>query len=324
MDEILYGDRPKAADRGDIFLATVATVSNSGVTLLFDGQSTASTKKYKMILSGATPEVGDRVAAVKHSGTYLVLGVIGTASTPSGDYVAKSGDTMTGALTISSGGLEVDASDVRVDSSILTVGTAPASDVATGGMLLRDKLKTVFGRIRGFFGTDGRIGTQMITERSVGGSMVYNMLALMISSAGVRSVSLSDAQIWRDALGLGSSGAFPLTIAQGGSGNTGLYSTTTGSDFGAAQTGFSINSSYYAQWGKIALFELKLNITADVSTAKWTTCFVINSNKRPDHKVLIHEFGNKYAYAYSVGDIDVYGTLTNGNTLEFFGIYMLP
>jgi len=324
LDELFYGERPKASSRGDIFLATVDSVSNSGITLIFDGQSTASTKKYKMILTGTTPVAGDRVAVVKHSGTYLILGVIGTASTPSGDYVAKSGDTMTGALTISSGGLEVDSYDVNLDSTVLAVGTAPSIDSASGGMILRDKVKTVFGRIRGFFGSDGRIGTQMITERTVGGSTVYNMLGLLISSTGVRSVRLSDAQIWRSALELGSSGAFPLTIAQGGSGNTGLYSTTVGSDFGAAQTGFSINTCYYAQWGKIALFELKLNITADVSTAKWTTCFVINSSKRPDHKVLIHEFGNKYSYAYSVGDIDVYGTLTNGNTLEFFGIYMLP
>ena len=79
MDDLfVLPKETKASDDGKIVLATVSAVDTShGLALLFDGQTTPSQKSYKMLLNGSTPAVGDRVMAVKHSGTYIVLGVIG-------------------------------------------------------------------------------------------------------------------------------------------------------------------------------------------------------------------------------------------------------
>lgn len=68
-------DIGEAAQRSELILATVGTVSVEGTTLIFDGTTTATTKHYKRVGSDSV-SAGDRVLAVKISGTYLVLGKI--------------------------------------------------------------------------------------------------------------------------------------------------------------------------------------------------------------------------------------------------------
>ena len=58
-----------------LYLATVGAVTSSGVTLIFDGQTTATAKSYKR-LSSYSPTAGDRVLVAKMSGSYVVLGAI--------------------------------------------------------------------------------------------------------------------------------------------------------------------------------------------------------------------------------------------------------
>lgn len=57
------------------YLGTVGGVSASGVTIVFDGQTTATAKSYKRLAS-YSPAPGDRILAVKISGSYVVLGKI--------------------------------------------------------------------------------------------------------------------------------------------------------------------------------------------------------------------------------------------------------
>lgn len=60
----------------DLFLATVGTYSSgSGATLIFDGQSQATTKRYKR-LSTYTPTAGARVLVAKIGGSYVILGAV--------------------------------------------------------------------------------------------------------------------------------------------------------------------------------------------------------------------------------------------------------
>lgn len=62
----------------EFYLATVSTVSDAnGVTFTLDGQSSATTKAYKTLLTGNELTAGDRIVVMKHSGTYVVLGAIG-------------------------------------------------------------------------------------------------------------------------------------------------------------------------------------------------------------------------------------------------------
>ena len=52
-------------------LATVAEVFEDGITLIFDGQTEASMKKYKH-QTAITFSAGQRVKVIKMSGTYIV------------------------------------------------------------------------------------------------------------------------------------------------------------------------------------------------------------------------------------------------------------
>lgn len=60
----------------EMFLATVAGVNSSGVLITLDGESEPMTKRYKQLKTGQTLSSGARVAVVKISGTFVVLGAI--------------------------------------------------------------------------------------------------------------------------------------------------------------------------------------------------------------------------------------------------------
>lgn len=59
----------------DLFLATVYSVSSSGISLTIDGETGHTTKLYKRLAS-ASLSAGDRVLVVKQAGTYIILGKI--------------------------------------------------------------------------------------------------------------------------------------------------------------------------------------------------------------------------------------------------------
>lgn len=56
----------------ELLMATVGAVSSSGITLKFDGQDQATTKRYKSNKS-ITFSAGQRVLVAKVSGTYIVI-----------------------------------------------------------------------------------------------------------------------------------------------------------------------------------------------------------------------------------------------------------
>ena len=56
-------------------LATVTSTSG-GISVQFDGETTASSKKYKKLASYSSPAVNDRVLLVHVGGTYIIVGKI--------------------------------------------------------------------------------------------------------------------------------------------------------------------------------------------------------------------------------------------------------
>lgn len=71
--KLLAGVEPR---RTELLLATVGNYNSStGTTLIFDGEDTATTKRYKRVGS-ASLTAGSRVLVAKISGTYLILGRI--------------------------------------------------------------------------------------------------------------------------------------------------------------------------------------------------------------------------------------------------------
>ena len=78
MDDIFTEEENQDSGNDvEFYLGTVINwSSNSGVTVKLDGQSEAMTKKFKMLLTGRTFTAGERIAVLKHSGTYIVLGAV--------------------------------------------------------------------------------------------------------------------------------------------------------------------------------------------------------------------------------------------------------
>lgn len=67
--------------RAELLLATVSTVAGAGISLLIDGTNAPTQKYYRRLANGQTLRVGDRVLVAKLSGTYIVLGKVGTGAT---------------------------------------------------------------------------------------------------------------------------------------------------------------------------------------------------------------------------------------------------
>jgi len=75
LDE-LFSIAPQPSAREPLMLATVGSVSAAGTTLILDGQTAATTKRYKRVVTGQTLAAGDRVLVARISGTFVILGKI--------------------------------------------------------------------------------------------------------------------------------------------------------------------------------------------------------------------------------------------------------
>ena len=132
--------------------------------------------------------------------------------------VAKAGDTMTGYLNVKSSGI--------------VSGTAPASDVYSNGIALQDANNSRIGAIRAVNLTDGKMRLQLFAEQ--GG--VANSLFLDVDRSGNRTVEVTDAAAWRNALAvkdsLGQRSVItPTTIATTGTQTVNTYGGRKFSDF---------------------------------------------------------------------------------------------
>lgn len=76
-----YQEQQKLAGQDPPFatFATIGAVYSDGVSLIFDGQTAASAKHYKVNRS-ATFSAGDRVKVAKISGTYIAEYPVGNPS----------------------------------------------------------------------------------------------------------------------------------------------------------------------------------------------------------------------------------------------------
>lgn len=324
----------KSSGNGTIYLATVADVdADAGLQLIFDGETAASQKYYKVLETGITPEIGDRVAAMKTSGSYIVLGTIsGSLSDP---HVLKAGDTMTGDLTIDDADLKITDGKIDLSETMNIVGqtqlvnVVPSGNYRDGEINFLDKARTLVARLSSFFGNDSYVGLKIRTFRTVNNSEIENVLGLYIDATGERHVAVSSSRMWRGALGLGSSGDFPLTIAQGGSGSTGVSTTTTVSDIVTAATNWQVTSASYCSWGKLAMLSIDIANTADLTISSSTPIATIVSGKRP---VVSSSAQVWLARAYTAvvksdGGI-VMGanetSLASGNGFTILAAYLLP
>lgn len=131
--------------------------------------------------------------------------------------VSKSGDTMTGALSV---GTDATAMAIQIKNPSYSVdGTAPPSN-SYKGVYFADSNDFNYALVRSVIRTNGNIGLFMQAQRVVNGSNVQNGYSMQISSNGDRTVAFDDTAAWLSALGLGTSGVLPITVDQGGTGAT--------------------------------------------------------------------------------------------------------
>ena len=316
QDEISASSR-----NADLFLATVANVNSSGLTLIMDGELEATTKRYKYMTSGyADPAAGDRVVVMKMSGTFVVLGRIGSSPKTTEGKVNRSGDTMTGDLTLSNSKITQIDQDFNLTSR-------PSSDQIELFAILRDVSSRYFAQFRGFHLTNGESGINLGAIREVSGSVYYNGVTFYIGDDGSPRISLDYSAAWRKALGLGTNGAFPITIAQGGTGNTGVYWTTTVSEVATAGSGFSITYVVYAQWGKLAMVELGIKATEQVTVTTTTPLATIVTEKRPAFGASARAWlsTTRAAVITAAGNLLTNaGTIAADSEFSFLSTYLLP
>lgn len=295
------------------FLATVASVTAAdGVSIIPDGQTEPVPKKYKILLTCAVPAAGERVVVMKHSGTCVILGAIGTPNQVD-QKVNRSGDTMTGNLTLSAGN-----AGIYEDTTAYKVGVPPSSDFYTIGLRNRDKNGTVFTTFNSALLSNGNIAARMLAMKG----SISNYLQLVIDSNNNQSILVSNAQAWRKALGLGTNGAFPLTIAQGGTGNTGIVVVDTIANIISAASGFTITQAAFCAWGKIAMIYVRAKATAATSSG-WHTVGTVVSGKRPAVMLHASELNFGASSFYITGEIQVYGAMTADKNLYLSATYLL-
>lgn len=183
----------------EFYIGTAANVSSEGVRILFDGQTEATEKRYKILNTGVQVASGDRVIVAKISGSYVVLGKISYDQSggggSSGIYVKKSGDEMTGDLDFLSG------KSPLLDAYSLKVGTRPASNLFANPISFRDKVKTLYAKLQGIFLTDGRVGTQLLAIRSISGTDYENRVSLFLDESGNSTVNVTAPDAWCEGIG---------------------------------------------------------------------------------------------------------------------------
>ena len=236
--------------------------------------------------------------------------------------VSKAGDTMTGALTFT-------PMDFPLDLKANANWNDKPNSAATTYLRFRDKASVSFAFLAGLISKIAKNGTDhartMVRMYTTCNSH-NNILTLSVDDDGTNSVAVTDPSAWRYAIGLGTSGALPITVAQGGSGQTAVTSVTTASSIVTAASGFTVASASYYQWGKIVQIRMQFKKTAAQSTAAEMTLGTIVSGKRPIQTC---------ATTCNSGTINTVTIGSNGNVIAngtwaanaekgFFATYILP
>lgn len=187
------------------------------------------------------------------------------------------------------------------------------------------------GDLAGFFSANhtatGRGSVAIAASNISNGSAVSNALELRMEQDGTRSVAFTSPAAWCDALGLGTSGVLPITIAQGGSGQTGVESSSTASNVITGSSGVTINGAAYAKWGKVVQIYVDLKSTSAISASSWTTVGTIVSDLRPRWSTggsLVAPCVAANIIIESNGNLRLKGAISANTTITIGAIYIIP
>lgn len=150
--------------------------SGSGETIQFN---------YYPTTSQVTPTYS--VSVPKKSGTIALTSDVD-------DKVSKSGDTMSGALTMNNVDMVVKDTDIKL-------GTTPSSNIWGNGYYFQTNDGTSLGYLREVQDTSNKAGLQLEIQRTISNTRHYHYLTMKIDGNGSNSVEMSDQAAWRSAIG---------------------------------------------------------------------------------------------------------------------------
>lgn len=236
--------------------------------------------------------------------------------------VSKAGDTMTGILTFTGTG----TTGINLKSPVKESGTVPSGEQSHPRVNFYDKNDYLLGWLSHGVTSAGREGMVLQARRLINGATKNVYLGLYLDSDGVERIVISSPTAWRTALGLGTSGALPITVAQGGTGQTNSSSTTVTSDIIASTgTGVTIAGVSFSQWGKMAMFDITVKLSTAVSTSADTTVFTLKSTKCPKTyaPAVARYTGVNHAYIATDGEMHLIGTLPANSNVHILATYIL-
>ena len=185
------------------------------------------------------------------------------------------------------------------------------------------------GDLAGFFSVNhtatGRGSVAIAASNISNGSAVSNALELRMERDGTRSVAFTSPAAWREALGLGTSGNLPITVAQGGTGQTAIQYYNTASDLFTPASGFTVLSVAGALWGKVLSINIAVRKTTAVTTASDFSAGTVVVGKRPRVTSNIGISGGNITTGNidGNGNVNLHGTITANGNLYIFGTYVI-
>lgn len=234
--------------------------------------------------------------------------------------VSKAGDTMTGNLTAS-------GSDIISKSTNITDGTEVGSTTYSNShVFLNDSANNNIGVLSSTFYNDTRQSVSIRSRRSINGSNVDAYLEMGSDSSGNRFVRTNVPTAFREAFGLGTGGAFPLTIAQGGTGSTAVASQTTASNIITAASGFTVSSASVYVWGKMAQLIVTVTKSSAQTSATTMTVGTLKTAYRPCATAGGVWLSSTLSFATvnSSGVIEAYGTWAANAEKTLCATFILP
>ena len=177
--------------------------------------------------------------------------------------VSKSGDSMSGQLTVS----YYNNPKIVVKSPLIDSATNPSlSEERNAGLRIRDKNDREIGYVQAVQNTAGRISLDVVARRYYNGANLNHGIRFRIAADGTRTCLIDDPDSVKTALGLGSvTSSYPSV-----------------SDVATAASGFSVTSVAVCTWGKVIQLGITVERTGSAISADTTiTVATLKSAYRP-------------------------------------------
>lgn len=171
--------------------------------------------------------------------------------------------------------------DIFTGNVRLKGATFPDSSSATPSVSFVDSVENSWGAVSAYRNTGNTRGGMLMTGGYRGYSTA-NQLGLLSETDGTAYVFLSNPTAWRTALSLGTNGALPLTIAQGGTGMTARsYTAVVDNIITSTGSGFTVTQAEISTWGKVASVRVKFKHNTAVNITNLTVCCTLVSSYKP-------------------------------------------